>query len=623
MPATAALLLAILGQSGGDAALTGPMLRTAFEREMDPLDYCVFAKGVSQALATQRCAQWLGVAFFEVVPTSLPDAPTTLHLEALADVRTFRVRVLDRDVLFCSPRFFEVLRLKAWLDANPDQRRRICLVPERALRDYLVRLNSQDLLTEARQRLARRWPASTADLDLPLSARIAFVVLLLVIVALVLVSPFLDYPALLPVVVLVLLMPAVLRLASMFCPTDPKAPISPRPEDAELPVYSILIPLRDEAHMVPQLVGAMVALDYPADRLDIKFVVEGQSSATIAAVKQVFDLPQFSLVVVPDAMPRTKPKALDYALPLLRGEFVVVFDAEDRPDSDQLWRVAQRFRESLETQCVQAQLVVDNGNEAALAALFAGEYAGLFGVQLPALARWRLPVPLGGTSNHFRVETLRAIGGWDAYNVTEDADLGVRLARLRHRVDVMPTRTLEEAPTNWRIWLGQRTRWMKGWMQTLIVHNRHPRQVIKDMGWVRFVAFELTVICMIGAPLLHSAFLLLAALRLGLGLPLIGGVNSLWGTVHLAIFVFGYGVAVLQTIIGLRRLNRPEHLLAQAFLPLYWLLISLATLRALYELLKRPFHWAKTPHRVAGKASVALPGMSQKNAAAPERGSTS
>src|SRR5690606_32805623 len=122
--------------------------------------------------------------------------------------------------------------------------------------------------------------------------------------------------------------------------------------------------------------------------------------------------------------------------------------------------------------CLQAHLVIDNGRRHWLAALFAGEYAGLFTVMMPALARLRLAMPLGGTSNHFRLSALRELGGWDAFNVTEDADLGVRLARRRMRVDVLQSATREAAPTRLRPWLGQRTRWMKGWMQTFIVHNR-------------------------------------------------------------------------------------------------------------------------------------------------------
>lgn len=159
-------------------------------------------------------------------------------------------------------------------------------------------------------------------------------------------------------------------------------------------------------------------------------MVEAESRATIAAVEAILDEGHFELVAVPDGKPRTKPKALDYALPLVRGEHVVVFDAEDIPDPDQLRKAASAFFADPGIDCLQAELVVDNAAENLLTGLFAGEYAGQFGLLLPLLARWRLPMPLGGTSNHFRTQALRELGGWDAFNVTEDADLGVRLARL-------------------------------------------------------------------------------------------------------------------------------------------------------------------------------------------------
>ena len=210
--------------------------------------------------------------------------------------------------------------------------------------------------------------------------------------------------------------------------------------------------------------------------------------------------PRFSLLSVPDALPRTKPKALDFALPLCRGEFVVVFDAEDTPHPDQLWRAATRFRDAPDLQCIQAELYIDNAEESWLTGLFAAEYAGTFGVLLPALADWGWPMPLGGTSNHFRIATLRALGGWDAFNVTEDADLGTRLARLRYRCETMSLQRWRRRPTGFAAWMGQRTRWMKGWMQTFIVHNRQPGQLLADMGPVNMLVFEMAVLGMIITP---------------------------------------------------------------------------------------------------------------------------
>jgi cellulose synthase/poly-beta-1,6-N-acetylglucosamine synthase-like glycosyltransferase len=298
---------------------------------------------------------------------------------------------------------------------------------------------------------------------------------------------------------------------------------------------------------------------------------------------------------VPDALPRTKPKALNFVLPLCRGEFVVVYDAEDTPHPEQLWRAVDRFRSRPELECIQAQLLIDNGSEGELPALFAGEYAGLFTVLLPALARWGLPVPLGGTSNHFRLATLRLIGGWDAYNVTEDADLGLRLARLRLPVETMHCPTLEEAPTRLDVWLGQRSRWMKGWAQTFIVHNRDPVLLAQQTGWIPMLAFEVWALGTILAPLAHSGFLLTLIAQLALGITIFQGWFS-WSSLYLAILLFGYGTAVAMTAVGLRRRKALDLLPYQLLLPLYWVLMVPAILRALYELTNNPFHWAKTKH---------------------------
>ncbi|MGB3337467.1 MAG: glycosyltransferase family 2 protein [Devosia sp.] len=335
----------------------------------------------------------------------------------------------------------------------------------------------------------------------------------------------------------------------------------------------------------------------------MKFVVEARSTETVAAVRAGVGDPRFSLVTVPDAMPRTKPKALDFALPLCRGDYVVVFDAEDVPDPDQLWKAALRFRDADELVCLQAQLVIDNGRRNWLTALFAGEYAGLFLVLLPALARWRLPMPLGGTSNHFRIQALRQLGGWDAYNVTEDADLGVRLARRRLRVDVLASATREAAPTHLLAWMGQRTRWMKGWMQTFIVHNRDPARLLAEMGLLAMLAFEALLLGMIVAPVLHCGFLLVLLIRWLLGM---GGLDSaIWTVFYIAVLGLGYGSALAMTTLGLLRLGKGGLLPGQWLLPAYWLLIGLATIRAAHELLTRPFYWFKSPHRPAAEPTVA------------------
>jgi cellulose synthase/poly-beta-1,6-N-acetylglucosamine synthase-like glycosyltransferase len=402
-------------------------------------------------------------------------------------------------------------------------------------------------------------------------------------------------PLLIPVTALLMMVPAALRLLAVV-PGMVPPPLAAADEiaDAALPVYSVLVPLRNEVHMVESLARALGNLDYPAEKLDIKFVVEARSDATIAAVTALLGDPRFELVAVPDEAPRTKPKALNYALPFVRGQHVVVFDAEDIPQPGQLRQAASLFAQHPELDCLQAELVIDNASENWLTTMFAGEYAGLFGLLLPALAHWRLPMPLGGTSNHFRVQALREVGGWDAFNVTEDADLGVRLARLRYKSATFASRTSEEAPITLHAWMAQRSRWMKGWMQTFIVHSRHPLTFIRDIGWRGFLAFEIYVGSLIISALLHTAFLVTAILRLVFMLP--QSRLDIWGILYIVVLVFGYGAAMALVGAGLLRLERRRLLIAQLTLPFYWLLHSAATLRAGHELLIRPFFWAKTEH---------------------------
>ena len=595
------LIKAILAEDDPDDARALEVVEAALEREVDVLRYCAATLGLDAAVVMQRAAAWAGYAFYERVPRGLAGRVEPTRLEALANVRMFRVQLLDLEIAFAAPDFFGIIRLKHRLASAPRLGNLLCFVPEQALRDYLAGAAASALIDGARQNLARRWPYASAHLELTVLARSGFVAALVLLVSLLLLAPFVAQLWLLPLACGVLLVPAVIRLVALFSPIPPP-PAARRPPDEELPDYSVLIPLRNEADMVPQLFAAMAALDYPAERLDIKFVVEARSAATIAAVRARLGDPRFSLVSVPDALPRTKPKALDFALPLCRGEYVVVYDAEDEPDPDQLWKAAQRFRQAPDIVCLQAQLVIDNGRRNWLTGLFAGEYAGFFMVLLPALARWRLPMPLGGTSNHFRLQVLRELGGWDAYNVTEDADLGMRLARRRLRVDVLESATREAAPPQLLPWIGQRTRWMKGWMQTFIVHNRDPRRLIAEMGLSAMLAFEALVLGMIIAPILHCGFALVVLMRWASGT---GGLDSaIWTVFYLAVLALGYGSAFALTARGLARQRRTGLLAVQALLPLYWLLIGFATIRAAHDLMARPFYWFKSPHRPSGEMAT-------------------
>ena len=589
------LLRALLPEFCRSDADAQSVLDAAAAIGVDPLDYCAHRYGLGHRLVMERAAAWAELPFTASIPMLRITRPR--RVESLGRARDITGWIGNREITFRAPRFIDVLALRAFRLTHPDFRSHNCLAPAPAIRDAAARAGEAELLDHALNGLRLRWPLASANGDLGQLARLAFVGVALGLAVLALLAPLLLQGVLLPLLGIILIVPALFRLAAIALHKWAPMPILPPPPLAagELPIYTILVPLYDEAEMVPQLARALRSLDYPPEKLDIRFVVEARSTETIAAVSEVLDDPRFEMTVVPDAAPRTKPKALDYALPFARGAHIVVYDAEDIPNSDQLRLAAAAFAADPSVDCLQAELLIDNARENPLTGLFTGEYAGQFGIILPALARWNLPMPLGGTSNHFRTDSLREMGGWDAFNVTEDADLGVRLSRLRYRTGMLYSQTWEEAPVDIWGWMRQRTRWMKGWMQTYIVHNHHPVALWRDIGWRGFLAFQIYVGSMILSPLLHTLFLGSLLYRYTFAEPLFD-LSDPQTLAQLAMLVIGYGGSIALVIVGLLRLGQKRLLAAQLLLPLYWVLHSVATLRAAFELIIRPHYWAKTRH---------------------------
>lgn len=373
------------------------------------------------------------------------------------------------------------------------------------------------------------------------------------------------------------------------------------PSDARLPTYAVLVPLYDEAEIISGLIGALTAIDYPSDRLAIRLVVEEDDLRTHEALRRHMLPSHMRVLVVPRGEPRTKPRALVAALDQTPGELVVVFDAEDLPDTDQLRRAASMFlSEPDRLACLQASLNTFNPYETWITRQFTIEYSALFDLILPALQRYGLPLPLGGTSNHFRREALQEALAWDPYNVTEDADLGIRLARFGMRVGVIRSTTWEEAPPTLRIWLGQRTRWLKGWMQTYLVHMRRPLLLARELGWWPFLGLQVLMGAMVASALVHPWYYLLLGYELYAGTLLAGTGDEGWGWLWwLALANLGLGYLSIGMIgaVAVWRRGRKRLIAHLPFVPIYWLAISFAAYRALFELVSAPFHWEKTQHR--------------------------
>jgi cellulose synthase/poly-beta-1,6-N-acetylglucosamine synthase-like glycosyltransferase len=402
---------------------------------------------------------------------------------------------------------------------------------------------------------------------------------------------------------------------------------SPAPDPAalaaaDLPRYSILVALYDEAVVVPQLVANLKALDYPADGLNVLLLIEADDAATAAALAALNLPAHMTIVTVPPGLPRTKPRALVHGLALTTGDYVVVYDAEDRPEPDQLRLAVAAFAAGGERLgCLQARLNIDNRDDGLIARQFTIEYTALFDAIVPALAAAGAPVPLGGTSNHFRRAALDDTGGWDPWNVTEDADLGFRLARMGWRVEALNSTTWEEAPVGLSAWLAQRTRWQKGWMQTWLVHMRTPSALWRELGPWRFVWLQLVLggglLAALAHPWLYVGLVWRAtatdrvapstsahALADAATPPAMAGGMSV-AEIVTVIAVLTLVVSVISSVV-LARLTLQRRgftaLRSHALLmPVTWLFISVAAYRALFELWRRPFHWAKTRHGLTSR----------------------
>ncbi|MCL4188262.1 MAG: glycosyltransferase [Rhodobacteraceae bacterium] len=368
------------------------------------------------------------------------------------------------------------------------------------------------------------------------------------------------------------------------------------PTPLRLPVVSLIVPLFREPEVAGRLVARLARLSYPRELLDVLIVVEAGDGATRQALGGVA-LPRWMRVVtVPPGRVQTKPRALNYALAWARGGIVGVYDAEDRPDPDQIHAIVRRFHErGPDVACLQGVLDYYNPRVNWLSRCFTIEYAAWFRIVLPGIARLGLAVPLGGTTVFFRRAALEAVGGWDAHNVTEDADLGIRLARRGYRTELVATVTEEEANCRLWPWVRQRSRWIKGYAATWAVHMRDPRRLWRDLGPRAFIGFQVHFLCALSqfllAPLLWSTALLAAGLPhpLPQGLPGVPLV-PLW-----CLFVAAEMLNLAVALCGLPARHRSLAPWALT-LPAYYVLATIAAWKAIADLLLRPFHWDKTAH---------------------------
>ena len=382
--------------------------------------------------------------------------------------------------------------------------------------------------------------------------------------------------------------------------------------DEDLPTFTILVPMFKEPEVLPILAGALRRLDYPQAKLDIKIVLEEGDHETIEAAKALGLEGIFEIVRVPASQPQTKPKACNYALRYARGDYLVIYDAEDKPEPDQLKKVVVAFRQSPDnTACIQCRLNYYNAEENWLTRLFTLDYSLWFDLMLPGLERLRIPIPLGGTSNHFKTGVLRELRAWDPFNVTEDADLGIRMTQKGYRVGVIDATTFEEANVSQSNWVRQRSRWIKGYMQTFLVHTRRPIHLVRTIGPLGTLGF----IFFIGGTMLS-----------GLLNPLFWAIFGFWAVtqtsgfdivfppllLYMALFnlILGNGMFVYLMMLAPFRRRWLSLVPFSLTVIWYWALMSVAAWKGLWQLVTKPFYWEKTHHGLskftAGEVAEAL-----------------
>ena len=512
--------------------------------------------------------------------------------------------------LVVAPKGGEIEQLRGLLAEDPELRQRVAIASPRTIRRTFAASHAALLLRHATQGLRIERPEMSAAPSATLAS--SFGLALATIVSGMALVPDLTLAA----------------MNGLFLTAGGIRLLSARPRMIEAeslrgssgsetcrPTYAVLVPLYREVAVLPELCRALQLLDYPADRLRIVLVVEADDLATLTAAETVIKASRIEIIAVPPAPPRTKPKALRFALAQIEAELVTVFDAEDRPAPDQLLRAADAFAAGDPSlACVQACLGIDHAvaSQTWLARQFALEYRVLFRSLLPWLAAHRLLLPLGGTSNHFRREALDAVGAWDPHTVTEDIDIAIRLFRAGYRIGTIDCVTGEEAPLHWRSWHLQRVRWMKGWIQTWLVHMRTPVRLARQLGIVNFAMLQILVFGQFLAALMFPIGLSMIVLELT-GLVSVFADRTFSGDIvlafHLIALLGGWlgTVAAYLSTFGEHGNARPWRFRDLGTLPVYWALITGATFHALYEFVTEPSRWNKTQHGIARRTSEPSP----------------
>jgi cellulose synthase/poly-beta-1,6-N-acetylglucosamine synthase-like glycosyltransferase len=400
-----------------------------------------------------------------------------------------------------------------------------------------------------------------------------------------------------------------------------QAPPSKAIPDADLPVYSVLVPLFRENRIIERTVTMLKGLDYPAAKLDIKLILEAEDEALQKSLDDMRLPAHMEVIVVPKLMPQTRSRALSYVLPFARGELLTVYDAEDIPTTDQLRRIAGAFALAPKTVgCLQTQLGYYNRNENWLTRQAAIEYAFEFKLMFPRLTKMGAPVLFAGSGTHYRTAPLRHVGGFDPHNVARDSGLSLRLARFGFRTAMFPSSTREEAPVRLKDWMAQRIRWIRGAVQTTIVNSRSPFRMSRELGTRSFCLTQIVTSVSLISTLAHPLFLLWVASSVALLLLELPAPGQIWlflQGLYVIVAVFAFLAAMVSALRTTLFLGRGGWISTILTLPFYWLLVSFATWAAVVQYFSGVTRWAKTPH---GFSRVKPQAVAEKKSEKPAAG---
>lgn len=374
--------------------------------------------------------------------------------------------------------------------------------------------------------------------------------------------------------------------------------------DEDLPIYTIILPVRDEEYSIlKNLLDSINNLDYPKDKFDIKFVVDEEDIKTIEAGKELLKKFNFDLIIVPDYRIKSKPLSCNYALKFIKGEYITIYDAEDRPEKYQLKKAIQKFKElGNDYVCLQASLHFYNKYKNFLTYCFSIEYSMWFDFTIRSIDKFGSFFPLGGTSNHFKAKKLLELGKWDGFNVTEDAELGVRIARAGYKVSYLNSITEEECPITIHAWIKQRTRWIKGFMQTFCEYMFFKKPIcikstinfkpIRKLKFFDIITFNLFI--------MMSFFFFITMMVIFLNLDIATNIKDFKLLIIMSyINIFSFLIMTYMSFIIIIVKNKIKFNVFYLILfPFYWILHYIAGVRACYYLIVKPFYWAKTKHGI-------------------------